>query len=587
MNKNPIGKYIRQSWYMYLIALLSMFAGIALDLCAPFVTKHIIDDVIVGGRHELLTRYLLAFLGIAAGKAVFQYTKEYLFDISSVEIAAKMRKNLFIHLQKLSIRYFDKTNTGEILARLKDDAERVWDALGFVGMLVIEGVIHVISIIICMVRLSPYLTLVPLAILPFIGYIAIKLEKQLGDVYDAISEQNAELNTVAQENLSGVRTVKAFARENFEIRKFMQHNKRYYDLNMEQARILIKYDPNITFLTRMMLVLVLLLGGFLVITGSLSIGGLGAFMEYANNILWPFENLGWLSNSLASAMASNRKINKILEEVPEIAEPLHPVSVESLQGNLEFRDVSFSLHGNKILEDISFTVEKGKTLGVMGMTGSGKTTIVNLIERFYDVDRGQVLLDGVDIRQLPLEAVRKCSSVVMQDVFLFSDTIEENVRLGSREEMDSETIREAARVANASEFIERMSEQYLTVVGERGVGLSGGQKQRLSIARALAKPSPILILDDSTSALDMETEYQIQQELTSQEGRSKIIIAHRISAVKSADEILVLDQGRIVERGTHEELMKHKGFYYSTYEAQYGDYHKAMEIMGKEGFICQ
>ncbi|WP_329957507.1 ABC transporter ATP-binding protein [Novisyntrophococcus fermenticellae] len=587
MNKNPIGKYIRQSWYMYLIALLSMFAGIALDLCAPFVTKHIIDDVIVGGRHELLTRYLLAFLGIAAGKAVFQYTKEYLFDISSVEIAAKMRKNLFIHLQKLSIRYFDKTNTGEILARLKDDVERVWDALGFVGMLVIEGVIHVISIIICMVRLSPYLTLVPLAILPFIGYIAIKLEKQLGDVYDAISEQNAELNTVAQENLSGVRTVKAFARENFEIRKFMQHNKRYYDLNMEQARILIKYDPNITFLTRMMLVLVLLLGGFLVITGSLSIGGLGAFMEYANNILWPFENLGWLSNSLASAMASNRKINKILEEVPEIAEPLHPVSVESLQGNLEFKDVSFSLHGNKILEDISFTVEKGKTLGVMGMTGSGKTTIVNLIERFYDVDRGEVLLDGVDIRQLPLEAVRKCSSVVMQDVFLFSDTIEENVRLGSREEMDSETIREAARVANASEFIERMSEQYLTVVGERGVGLSGGQKQRLSIARALAKPSPILILDDSTSALDMETEYQIQQELTSQEGRSKIIIAHRISAVKSADEILVLDQGRIVERGTHEELMKHKGFYYSTYEAQYGDYHKAMEIMGKEGFICQ
>lgn len=587
MNKNPIGKYIRQNWYMYLIALLSMFGGIALDLCAPFVTKHIIDDVIVGGRQELLTRYLLAFLGIAAGKAVLQYTKEYLFDISSVEIAAKMRKNLFIHLQKLSIKYFDKTNTGEILARLKDDVERVWDALGFVGMLVIEGVIHVISIIICMVRLSPYLTLVPLAILPFIGYIAIKLEKQLGDVYDAISEQNAELNTVAQENLSGVRTVKAFAREDFEIRKFMQHNKRYYDLNMEQARILIKYDPNITFLTRIMLVLVLLLGGFLVITGSLSIGGLGAFMEYANNILWPFENLGWLSNSLASAMASNRKINKILEEVPEIDEPLHPVSVEKLQGDLEFKDVSFSLHGNKILEDISFTVEKGKTLGIMGMTGSGKTTIVNLIERFYDVDQGQVLLDGVDIRQLPLETVRKCSSVVMQDVFLFSDTIEENVRLGSREEMDSETIREAARVANANEFIERMSEQYLTVVGERGVGLSGGQKQRLSIARALAKPSPILILDDSTSALDMETEYQIQQELTSQEGRSKIIIAHRISAVKNADEILVLDHGRIAERGTHEELMEHRGFYYSTYEAQYGDYHKALEIMGEEGFVCR
>lgn len=586
MNKNPIGKYIKQSWYMYVFAMLSMFASIALDMCAPFVTKNIIDDVIVGGKTELLMKYLLAFLGIGAGRAVFQYMKEYLFDISSVGIAAKMRKNLFSHVQKLSMGYFDKSNTGELLARMKDDVDRVWDSLGFVGMLIIEGIIHVISVVVCMVRLSPHLTLVPLAILPFIGYIALKLEKQLGKVYDDISEQNAQLNMVAQENLSGVRTVKAFAREDYEIKKFTNHNKRYYDLNMEQARILIKYDPNITFLTRLMLVLVLLLGGFLVITGSLTIGGLGAFMEYANNILWPIENLGWLSNSLASAIASNKKINKILEEVPEIKEPEQPLHPKELQGNLEFKDVSFELHGSQILDHINFEVKRGKTLGIMGMTGSGKTTIVNLIERFYDVENGEVLLDGMNIKALPLDMVRRCSSVVMQDVFLFSDTIEENVRLGSRESMEAETVREAARVANANEFIERMSDQYDTVVGERGVGLSGGQKQRLSIARALAKPAPILILDDSTSALDMETEYQIQQELSAQEGRTKIIIAHRISAVKNADEILVLDHGVIAERGTHEELMKRKGLYYSTYEAQYGDYHKALEIMGKEGIVC-
>lgn len=587
MNKNPIGRYIRQSWFKYLIAMVSMISAIALDMCAPLVTKSIIDDVIVGGNVELLMRYLLAFLAIGAGRAVFQYTKEYLFDVNSVLISAKMRKHLFSHVQKLSMGYFDKNNTGELLARMKDDIDRVADSLGFVGMLIIEGVIHTISVIVCMVQLSPLLTLVPLAILPVIGYIAVKLEKKLGGVYDEISEQNALLNTVAQENLSGVRTVKAFAREDYEIRKFTGHNKRYYDLNMEQARTLIKYDPNISFLTKLMLILVLLAGGFLVISGQMSIGALGAFMEYANNIIWPMENLGWLSNSLASAMASNRKINHILAEEPEIREPEAAEELSAVQGDLEFENVSFRLHDSQILKNISFKLPKGKTLGIMGMTGSGKTTIVNLIERFYDVDQGAVLLDGVDIRRLPLSTVRKSVSVVMQDVFLFSDTIEENVRLGSREWMDPETVRQAARAANASEFIERMSDQYDTVVGERGVGLSGGQKQRLSIARALAKQAPILILDDSTSALDMETEYQIQQELSAQSKMSKIIIAHRISAVKNADEIIILNHGEVAERGTHEELMKKRGLYYSTYEAQYGDYRKAMEIMGEEGIVCQ
>jgi ATP-binding cassette subfamily B protein len=252
-----------------------------------------------------------------------------------------------------------------------------------------------------------------------------------------------------------------------------------------------------------------------------------------------------------------------------------------MQGNLEFQNVTFSMHGARILDDISFTLDKGKTLGIMGMTGSGKSTIVNLIERFYDVDEGKILIDGIDVRDLPMDSVRKTSSVVMQDIFLFSDSIEENVRLGSRKIMNTDTVKEAAREADASEFIERMEDQYNTVVGERGVGLSGGQKQRLSIARALAKPSPVLIFDDSTSALDMETEFQIQQELSAQEGRSKIIIAHRISAVKNADEILVLDHGKIAERGTHEQLMQLEGFYYSTYEAQYGDYHKAIDYIEK------
>lgn len=578
MKKNPIGAYMARNWYWYLFAILSMLISIFLDMCAPLVTKNIIDKVIIGGNTKILMNLLFALLGIGFGRAIFQYTKEFIFDVASIRISSDMRRNLFQHIQRLSMRYFDKNNTGEMMARVKDDVDKVWNAIGFVGMLIIEGTVHVACVIYCMYRISPVLTIVPIIIMPIVGYIAIKMENKLGKVYDDISEQNAELNTVAQENLAGVRTVKAFAREEFEIDKFASHNKKYYDLNMKQAKILIKYDPNISFLAKLTLVLVIIVGGILVINGKITIGALGAFTEYANNIIWPMEILGWLSNDMASALASNKKINKILAEEAEIKDDEKPVCLDKIEGNIEFKNVSFSLNDTEILKDINFKLEKGKTIGIMGMTGSGKTSIVNLIERFYDVTEGEILIDGVDIRKLPVADVRRSSSVVMQDVFLFSDTITENVSLGSRGSMDEESIREAARAASASDFIERMNHQYETIVGERGVGLSGGQKQRISIARAFAKNAPILILDDSTSALDMETEYEIQQELSKLKDTTKIIIAHRISAVKNADEIIILENGTIAERGTHAELMQRKGLYYSTYEAQYGDYHKAMEI---------
>ena len=576
MKKNPIGSYILRNWYWYLIAMVSMIISIALDMCAPMVTRNIIDKVIVGGQMELLTGFLLSLLGIGLGRAVFQYTKEFIFDLASVNIASDMRGNLFRHIQRLSIRYFDKNNTGELMARVKDDVDKVWNSIGFVGMLIIEGVIHIACVLTCMFRISPLLTLIPLAVMPVVGYIAVKMENKLSDVYDAISEQNAELNTVAQENLAGVRTVKAFAREDYEIDKFAKHNKKYYDLNMRQAKILIKYDPNISFLAKFMHLTVLVVGGILVIRSQISLGDLGAFSEYANNIIWPMEILGWLSNDFASAIASNKKINKILAEEPEIKEEEEPVHLEQIRGRLEFEHVGFALDNTPILTDINFTLEPGKTIGIMGMTGSGKSSIVNLTERFYDVTEGRVTLDGVDVRKLPLADVRRSTAVVMQDVFLFSDTITDNVSLGSRSSMEQETIREAVRAASAQDFIERMSSQYETIIGERGVGLSGGQKQRISIARALAKQAPILILDDSTSALDMETEHEIWQELSKQKGLAKMIIAHRISAVKNADEIIILENGRIAERGTHEELLQRRGLYYKTYEAQYGDYHKAL-----------
>lgn len=564
-------KYVNKYCFLYVLAIAAMIVSILLDAAAPQITKRLIDDVIVGGEMQILMKLLFGLVGIGLGRAVFQYTKEFIFDYAASGIGCNLRKDLFDHIQTLSMGYFDNHNTGELMARIKDDAERIWNAFGFVGMLVLECTIHTVVVIICMYRISPILTLIPLAILPVIAWYAIKMENGLGEVYDKISEQTAELNTVAQENLAGVRTVKAFAREEYEIGKFKKHNKKYYDLNMRQAKLIVRYQPNISFLSKILLMAVIVIGGILVIHDKMTLGDLGAFSEYANNIIWPMEMIGWLSNDLAAAMASNKKIKAIMEEQPVIKNMENPVSPDTIKGELVFDHVDFELDGKRILEDIEFTLKKGKTLGIMGVTGSGKSSIVNLIQRFYDVTEGRILLDGINVKELPLSLLRGQISVVMQDVFLFSDSISENIKTGNKDATEWESVQQASISAEAHSFITKLSDQYDTVIGERGVGLSGGQKQRISIARAIAKESPILILDDSTSALDMETEKEIEAHLSELKKSSKIIIAHRISAVRSADEILILSEGRIIERGTHKELMEMRGQYYKTYQVQYGE----------------
>ncbi len=561
--------YIAHYWYAYLFAIACMVTAIVLDMMYPVITKSIIDDVIIKGKIELLGGLLTMIVVIGAGRSLGGYLKEFTFDVVSAKIGAKLRKDLFAHIEGLSMEYFDDTNTGELMARVKDDVDAVWNALGYVGMLMIEVVVHISMVLYCMFSLNWKLAFLPLGVMVLMGAVAIIMEQKLDKIFEAISEENARLTTIAEENLAGVRTVKAFAREKFEVQKFLSHNQQYYTLNMQQAKTLVRFYPVFQFTGKLLPVVMVIIGGFQVIQGEMTLGTLVAFSEYCRNIVWPMEMLGWLTNDLSSAVASCKKINKIYKQKPGILEQENPVVLEQVEGRVSFEGVSFFRGNQKILEDISFTLEPGKTLGVMGATGAGKTSLVNLLMRFFDVGSGSVKLDGVDVRELSLQQLRSSIGTVMQDVFLFSDTISENIRMGRRAALDRPAMVHAAGLAQAKGFIEGMPEAYETVIGERGVGLSGGQKQRISIARAIAKQNPVLILDDSTSALDMETEYEIQKSLDTLDA-TKIIIAHRISAVRRADEIIFLEDGKVKERGTHEELLAQKGLYYGTYVAQMG-----------------
>lgn len=572
MNKIRFGKIGKKYAGRIAIGILCMILAIILDMIYPQITRKIVDDVILGGNTDILGGLLVAILLAGIGRGIFGYYKEYTFDIVGCSVGSEVRKGLFDRIQKLSLDYFDKTNTGELMARVKDDADMIWDAFGMTGMLTVEVVIHISMVLFCMFRMNVWLTLIPLTIMIILGFLAVYMEKELDKVFSDISEKNAELTIVAEENLSGVRTVKAFAREAYEIDKFKKKNKEYYELNMKQVKVLVRLYPFFMFIGKVLPVMMAIVGGVFVAKQQMSLGSLVAFVEYSRNIVWPMEVIGELANEISAIAASYKKINKVLANEPTVVAPEHPVHLDEVRGAVEFDHVSFERDGHEILKDISFTVPAGKTLGIMGETGSGKSSVINLMGRLFDATQGTVRFDGVDVKQLDLKQLRESIAPVMQDVFLFSDSVKDNIKMGARDRIEDREVCHAAKMAQADSFISGMEEKYDTIIGERGVGLSGGQKQRISIARSLAHRCPVLIMDDATSALDMETEREIQKELRNLKDSTKIIVAHRISAVRHADEIIVLKDGQIQERGTHEELLKQKGLYYETYESQYGEY---------------
>lgn len=597
--KLNLGKYVRRYAVLYSIAVIAMGFSTWLDMIAPIIVQHIVDDVLIDRQMDLLKMLLLGILGIGVGRCVFQYAKEFICDWCGSKIASEVRIDLFRKIQSLSANFFDGINSGELMSRVKDDVDRIWDIAAFMGILIAEVLLRVVITTFYMMRMNWKLSLFPLALMVSAAIIAIRMEKKLDVVFGDIAQENSELNNTAAENLAGVRTVKAFAREDFERKKFHRHNQKYYELNITQSKIFVHYNPMVQMITRLLPAIVLFFGGLAVIAGrvenvtetngivgaaysigkaftvghDMTVGELLAFLQYVGNIVWPMEMLGWLTNGFSSAKASVKRLNKIYEQTPNILDE-SGIDEElfnqfDVNGQIAFDKVTYEANGRKILDDVSFNLEAGQTLGIMGATGSGKTTIINLLKRMYDVSSGKILLDGVDIRDIPLSALRRSIACVMQDIFLFSDTIEGNIRLGEKETMPHSLVIKSLQRAKAWPFVSKMKEAEQTVIGERGIGLSGGQKQRITIARALARKTPVLVLDDSTSALDTETEQEIQEVLNELTGMTKIIIGHRISSVRKADKIIVMDKGKIVEEGTHDELLRLGGLYKETYDSQH------------------
>ncbi len=555
-----------------IVGLILVTIGDILAIINPYISGIIVDDVIRGGQYEMLVQLVIILISTTAVRSLLRFCYLYLFETSSQKMLYTLRDHVYRRLVLQDFNFYNKNRTGDLMSRQTGDMEAIRHFVAFVIYNIYENIL-LFSIAIIMICTVDYrLALCMIVILPLTLITTKKQLKAIKPAFSAIRQQFSKLNTAVQENISGNRVVKAFAKEDFEIEKFNIENDAFRDVEMKATAMWRKYVPIFELFSSLLTVILYLVGGIMVIQGYISVGKLVQVSGYLWMLNNPLRMAGWLANDYQRFVTSIEKIYSTISVEPQIKPPLYPVSKERLNGSVEFRHVNYQANDDVILTDINFKVKPGQMVGIIGSTGSGKSTLMNLLCRFYDTTEGSVLVDDVDVKSYDLFSLRQNIGMAMQDVFLFSDTIEGNIAYG-KPDCSFEEVKKAAVLADADEFIMESPDKYDTIVGERGMGLSGGQKQRISLARALLKDPPIIILDDTTSAVDMETETHIQNALSSLGNRHTVfLIAHRISSIKDADLILVLDQGRIVESGTHDELLARKGYYSTVFEHQYGNF---------------
>ncbi len=583
-----LGVFIRPYlWHLLLnMALLLTLTGIL--LAVPRVISNVVDQGLIAGDSASLSRSALVLFALGLGSAILNLFQRYLSEWIAARIGYDLRNRLYDHIQHQSFSYHDHSQSGQLISRCIEDVRAIERFAGSAIIETAQFILLTLGIVYLMAVAN--LQLAWIALLPMIPLVAITIEfgTRIGGLFFAVDTAVGEVSNRLQENVSGVQVVRAFAREPYEMKRFESANqvvfRHWVKVVDEWAKIL----PTSNFLIALGTMLILWFGGRMMLAGEITLGQLVAFNSYILLLGAPAQQLTQLVNAAGEATAGAQRVFEILEHVPEIQSPREAQPLGQLRGEVEFEEVALNYKDEKIaaLEGIRFTVEPNRIVALMGQTGSGKTSLVNLIPRFYDVSAGRVLVDGRDVRELDLVTLRKQIGIVLQTSLLFSDSIKANIAYGRPTASDDE-IFAAARAAQADEFIRGLTEGYETVVGERGITLSGGQRQRVAIARALLMDPRILILDDSTSSVDTQTEKLIQSALDSlMEGRTTFVIAHRLSTVRRADIILVMDKGRIVQRGTHKELLKEGGLYRQIHDLQLQGHERFSEEMTELGHIA-